>query len=94
MLVLENLGNLRADAIEKLSLSDNALNVHVERLCNSLFRDASLHRLYNHPVLLNHRQTIDALIVCEGLVVGGNQAGDFGFTHVLEHVDPKMPIEQ
>ena len=69
-------------------------DIHVERLCNPFLGDASFHRLHDHLVFLDDREAIDALVVGEGLVVGGNQASDFGLAHILENVDTKMTIEK
>ena len=45
------------------------LNINIEGPGDALLGDASLDRLEDHPVLLDHREAIDALVIGEGLVV-------------------------
>ncbi len=78
VLVLENFGYLGADSIQQASLSNDALNIDVERFRNPLLGHASFYGFDDHPVLLNHRKPVDALVVGEGLIVGRNEANDLG----------------
>ena len=45
-------------------------------------------------MLLDYRDPVDAFVVGEGLVVRGDQANDFGLTHVLEGIDAQMAVEE
>ena len=69
VLVFEYVGDLRTYSFQKPSLSNDACNVDVKCLCNSLLRDTSFNRLHDHPMFLDHGEAIDALIVCKGLII-------------------------
>ena len=45
-------------------------------------------------MFLNCRETADALVVGEGLVVGGDQTGDGFLAHLLQDMQTDMTIEQ
>jgi hypothetical protein len=69
VLVLKDLSNLWADSVEEPSLSLDVANINIEGPGDAFLRYASLNRLANHPVFLDHRDAIDALVIGKCLVV-------------------------
>src|SRR5262249_37256265 len=92
MLILQQLGNLRANSIQQVPLSLDVRHVDVESFCKTLFRDTTIERLHNHPVLLDDSHTIDTFVVGECFIISRNEADHIGAAKVSENFEPQVTI--
>ena len=53
-----------------------------------------IHRARNHPVLLDRRDAVDALVVGIGVVVRGEQALHLSDAEFLQRFQPKVAIQE
>jgi hypothetical protein len=72
--ILQHLDHFRRDALEQAAPALDRLDVDIEGAGKFVLRDAPLERAHDHVMLLDGGQAVDALVVGEGLVVGGDEA--------------------
>ncbi|MNL25164.1 hypothetical protein D3C87_1466350 [compost metagenome] len=93
-LILEQLGNIVMNAIEKVPPRPYRIDIDVERSRELLLRDASLDRSHDHVMLLYRRKPIDALVVRERLVVLRNDAARFRSPALLQNAQTHVSVQQ
>lgn len=62
-------------------------DVEIKRPREAIGRNASLDRVEDHFMLLNDCQPADALVVCEALVIGGDQANHLVGAYIFENFE-------
>ena len=90
---LQQFGRFGADAVQQGPLLPDQRNVHIQGCRDASLRYAALDRAQDHLVLLDRSEAADALVVGEGLVIGGHQAGDGRLAHFLQNMQPNMAIQ-
>ncbi len=92
--ILEKLGGLRTNTLEKAAFLLDVRDIDIERFCNSMLRHASFNRLQNHSVFLNCGKPIDAFVVGECLIVRRDETSHTVDTEFFQNLDPEMAIKE
>lgn len=89
-----DLHGLGMEAFEEVFALDDLADVEIEGLGDLLFGDATFEGFHDHPVLLNEGETVDLVVVGEGVVVGRDEARGGGTLQFLEGFEAEVSIEE